>query len=441
MPTVPDNELLSMRGWPRGVNNRVRETEPADESSGGLGQSHMPASYFLREAVNVDLTKHGHPLRREGYTEVSAGYTHSLWGRKDMPFGLCVQEGHLCRVSQDGTVEQLVEVHRHAPMSYAVVNGMVFWSNGITNGRVDSIGALHWSLPTPPAPSLTAGSGGSLYAGTYSVASVYVDETDQEYGSSDVATVDVEESGSLSVTLAGSWPTGAVSMRVFVSRPNGEILYEIGEYSAPGTYAVDHSMLERGRELETQDLKPVRPGKIVRYFNGRVYVARDDTVIFTEALRYGVYRPAQGIYMFPSEVILMEPVSDGVFVGTREGVVFISGLDPYDVRQTNVLSHAPIPNTVTHVPGEYMESGDSFVPVWWGVDGAMVAGLNGGAVRQLTKDRLAVPEFQKGAMLYREREGMAQVLSTMQRGGEASAMAATDTVVATVRRNTKKLNC
>lgn len=437
MATPADNATLTMDGWPLGVNNRIRQTEPGKSTS---FRDTINTSLYLREAVNVDLTRLGHPLRRKGYTQITSGYTHSLWGDPAIDYGLCVHEGWLCKVLATGDVTQLREVHAYARVSYAVVNQQVFWSNGLEMGRVDEHGSLHWSLPEPPAPVLTAVAGGSLADGEYKVATVYVDEFDEEFGASDVAVKRVEATQQLQVFVPGGWPEDAVAVRVFVSQPNSEILYEVSTVQGPGNVNIHPSMLGKGRELETQDLKQPKPGRIVRYFNGRVYIAHNDTVLFTEALRYGLTRPAQGIYMFPSNVVLLEPVADGVFVGTKEGVVFINGTDPYDVVQQNVLSHEPVPNAVTRVPGEFMEAGDSTVPVWWSADGAMVAGLPGGKITQLSKDRLAVPGFSTGALLYREQRGMAQVVSALSRGSEQSGMSATDSVVTEVRRNTKKLN-
>lgn len=437
MASARDTDLLTMDGWPLGVNNRLRETEEGPKTT---RRDRANTSLSLREAVNVDLTRLGHPIRRKGYELVEAGYTHSLWSHPALGYGLCVHEGYLCQVQPSGVLVQIQEVHAYARVSYTTVNGEVYWSNGLQKGRVTKDSTLHWGLPNPPAPLLAVTENGALAPGRYSVAVTYIDEFDEEYGASAVADVLLQSGQGLDVAVTGQWPDEAAEVAVYVSQPNGEILYRVGEYPGPFTVAIQPGQLGRGMELETQQLHPPEPGRIVRYFNGRIYMARRNTVRFTEPLRYGLTRPAQGLYMFPSEPVLLEPVSDGLFVGTSEGVVFVRGTDPYDVVQTNVLSHAPVPHTVTRVPGELMDAGSSTVPVWWGEDGAMVAGLPGGQVRQLTKDRLAVPRFKSGAMLYREREGMAQVVSSLSKGADASAMGASDSVVAEVRTNTKILN-
>lgn len=437
MPTPADSGLLTMDGWPGGINNRVRETEQQFTQG---DRSSMKASETLRDAVNVDLTKLGHPIRREGYQLHRSGFTHSLWSHPAIDYGVCVHDGYLSRVTADGDVIPLQEVQAYRPVTYAYVNGHVYWSNDSEKGAVSSGWAGHWGLPEPPQPEYAL-IPGSLAEGRYAVVTVWVDQFGEEYGASKPSVITTDGQSSISVASPQDWPDPADKLRVFVSQPDGEVLYEGGESLAPGmTVDIHPSVLGRGRELETEELKTVKPCSIVRYFNGRLYMARNDTVTFTEPLRYSLTRPAQGIYMFSSKVTLLEPSLDGLYVGTDEGIVFIAGSDPYDIRQTNVSRHAPVPRAVTTVPGEFMGADQAEVPAWWGIDGALVAGLPGGNLQQLSKDRIATPNFGIGAMMYREREGMAQLVSSLRNGGEQSQLAATDTAVAEVRRNTTQLN-
>ena len=67
----------------------------------------------------------------------------------------------------------------------------------------------------------------------------------------------------------------------------------------------------------------------------------------------------------------------------------------------------------------------------------MEVGLPGGEIRQLTQDRLAVPDFSSGAILAREKEGMRHLVSVLKQPGE-NALGASDSVVAEIRRNALK---
>lgn len=433
MPTPADNQTQLMDGWPRGINNRSRETEQSIVTENERG---VPSSEFLREAINVDLTQFGHPIRRKGYELLSEGYTHSLWSNAQADLGLCVHDGFLSEVLVDGSTQPIKEVHAHAPMSFAEVNNAVYWCNGVESGVLRGPGSTRWGLDLPSHPVLRVGPGAPLDPGQYRVAFACVDEHGEEHGAVE-SSIFVSEGEGLSAELVGPWVAGAEFVTMFVSQPDGEILYEVPTRPGLGQpVQVQRSWLGRGRECETLNMTPLPPGHIVRYFNGRLYVAWRDAVLFTEPLRYSLYRPAANLYMYPSRVTLLEPTTGGIYVGHSKGVEFLQGDDPFDVRRSTVSRHPPIRNAVTRVPGELMGDAGSDVPVWWGQDGAMVAGLPNGEIRQLTRDRLAVQAYNTGAMLYREQDGMAHVVSSMAKAGQQSGLAATDSAVATVRKHT-----
>ena len=437
MPTPVDNQVLLMDGWPKGANNRLRETETEAASK---NEFEIPSSSWLREAVNVDLTRLGHPLRRAGYQQLVTGFTHSLWSDEYIDYGLCVHEGWLSKVTTDNGVliTPLTEVTPFLPMAYVAVNSVVYYSNGVDRGRVVNNTATHWGLPEPGQPEVSTSSG-TVFPGTYHVALTFEDYYGEEYGASDPVEIAVA-SGGITVTPPTPWPANVNKCNVYVTQANSEVYYLAKSLFTPGTVTITQPDLGKGRVLETLDLTQPQSGHILAHFNGRIYVARNDTVLFTEPLRYGLTRPAQGIYTFPERVGLLAAASDGLYVGFKGQVAFLAGMDPYDVSQVAVQPYGPVPRAMTYIAGERLGVNARHVPVWWGVDGAMVAGLPGGQVRQLTRDRLAVPTHELGAMMLREREGMSQVVSVLRRGGETNAMGASDSVVAEIRRNCVKLN-
>lgn len=437
MPTPLDNDVLRMDGWSKGVNNRVRETE---SQAAVRNQFEIPPSNWLRKAVNVDLTQLGHPLRRSGYQQLVSGFTHSLWSDEYINYGLCVREGQLCRVTTDNGVliTPLIDVVPTLPMAYVAVNSVVYYGNGVDKGRVIDGEVAHWGISEPGQPEVGI-TDGNLFPGTYHVALTFEDYYGEEYGASDPVEI-VVESGAITVTPPTPWPDTANKCNVYVTQANSEIYYLTKSLFEPGAVTITQSDMGKGRVLETLDFKQPQSGHILAYFNGRIYIARNDTVFFTEPLRYGLTRPAQGIYMFPERVDLLAATNDGLYVGFKGQTAFLAGMDPYDVSQIAVQPYGPIPRAMTYIAGERLGVSERHVPVWWGVDGTMVAGLAGGQVRQLTRDRLAVPKHELGAMMLREREGMSQVVSVLRRGGETNAMGASDSVVAEIRRDCVKLN-
>ena len=436
MPTPSDNDVLRMDGWPKGANNRLRETE---SQAATRNQFEIPSSPWLRSAVNVDLTKDGHPLRRQGFQRTQEGYMHSLWGDPSVPYALAVKDATLTLLTPEAT--PLVGVHPYARVAYAAVNGDVYWSNGSEKGRVRMGGVpVHWGLPLPAQPTLSvAFSGGGLWAGTYQVCTTYVDEDSEEGGACAAQTVEVAEGDGIAVTVSAP-QAPAVRTIVYVTGANGEDFTRTYSLAGAATVTVTAADIGRGMRLETQHLRAPSPSTLVRVFNGRIYGARDEMVWFTEPLRYSLARPSQGVYLYPTHPTLLEPVRSGMFVGGAFGVYFLAGRDPYDATQIAVSAKAPIPRAVTRVPGDWLGQSDSSLPAWWTQDGGMQVGMPDGTVQDMTADRLGIPQFQYGAMLVREREGMRQVVSVLGRGGEISNAVATDSVVTEVRRNCVRLN-
>lgn len=432
MTSPRDKDILTIPGWPGGINNRARETENVNVDN----RLRIPAGEFLRSAINVDLTQQGKPLRRRGYASVEAGFAHSLWRVGDVPFALMVRDGYLCTVSgPEPLIEQLTSVDWSRLMSYTTVNDRVYFSNGLDKGYITFDGQLRpWGTPVPAVAVLTPTADLSLNAGQYQVAVTYTGADGEEGGASEAGTITVVQGGGFTVAMPAA-PAEAVQRNVYVTQANSEVftLYRTVP-AATLSVVVSLSGMGAGRVLETQHLEPVIAGDIVRYFNGRIYFAVDEAVFFTEALRYGLVRYSQALYMMPKPVTLLEPSEDGLYVGYGDTVVFLGGGNPYDVTNTRVNSRGAVLGTGTRVPGYFLDRELEHVPVWWTQRGGMVAGFPGGEAQQLTQDRLAVPSFGAGAILAREREGMRHLVSTLRQPGENS-FGASDSVVAEIRRN------
>jgi hypothetical protein len=175
-------------------------------------------------------------------------------------------------------------------------------------------------------------------------------------------------------------------------------------------------------------------GQLVASFSGRIYTAKDDELWFSEAMSTHISRLSTNYYMFPRYIHMLQPVEDGIYIGDGNQIAFIKGSDPFTAEQVHVYPHGVVPFAYTRVPGEKFGVNDREVPVWWTMDGVLSVGLPGGEVRQLTRDRLSAPEYGFGAVSLREREGISQIVSSLQKGGDANNMGASDTVTAEVRR-------
>ena len=438
MTTPPEGKLLKMDGWPGGVNNRMRETE----QSALRNNVPIPSSEFLRRALNVDLTAEGHPIRRKGYTQHTPGYAHSLFSCEALGVFCAVIDGQLLAGRDPDSLQVMADVNKYTPVSYAVLNDVIYYSNGQILGEITyALEHRPWGIPTGPTPTVAgpAAENPGGWTDTRQVAVTYVDYYGREGGASEPILVGAD--GSFTVAIQVPLPTDVEEARIYMSEPNSEILYHIETVLTAPLVTIFPPTVSKGKELDTLNLHPPQPGQLVRAYNGRVYIARNDTVTFTEPLRFHLMRPSQGLYMFPDYVTLLEPADGGVYIGTKHGVVFLAGDDPYNVEQRFVSPYAPVEGASSLMPGDkFGLPSTDLVPIWWGVDGVLVVGLPGGELKQLTRDRLAVPGFGSGAVSLREYEGMSHIVSALQSSKGLNPMGASDTVVATVRRNNIVLN-
>lgn len=440
MGTTPDEKLvLTMDGWPGGINNRIRETEQKAMRDGAA----IPSSQFLRKALNVDLTAEGHPIRRKGSVELETGFVHSLWSSEEFGVFCVVIDGvlYFCASADTSTAYASVSVNRYLTVSYAKASYGIYWSNGSELGVFDvaTKTARNWGVPVGAAPA---------NSGTYRVdtdardvqmsrlvAVTYVDQWGLEGGASELATLDDEQA----IEVTQSFPNQIFEAKVYASDLNSETLYHVKTIYGPTTVAVN-DFQPKGEVLKTASMKPPKAGQLVAHHKGRVYIARNQTVFFTEPLNHHLVRPSQGIFMFSSYITLLQPAENGIYVGHDEGVFFLSFTDPYEVSQTHVSRYAPVEESATRLPGKWFQQPLAELPVWWNTDGVLVLGLPDGQLTELTRDRFAVPEYAKGAVSYREQEGMAHIVSSLRSSDGVTNMGANDTVVATVRTNNIVLN-
>lgn len=186
-------------------------------------------------------------------------------------------------------------------------------------------------------------------------------------------------------------------------------------------------------ELTDNLYETMQIGHFITSCNGRIYAAKKDTLWFSEGMSTHISRLATNYFLLPSYITMLQPSGDGLYIGTDGSIKYLSGADPFTAELGTAYAHGVVPFAFAQVPGEKFDVQEDTVPVWWTTDGVLSVGLPGGEVRQLTRDRLAAPEYGFGAISLREREGMSQIVSSLQKGGDANNMGASDSVVAEIR--------
>lgn len=426
---VPEKDLLSFKGWPAGVNN----VSPEERLS----------SKALREAVNVDLDVGGRVVRRRGYVRrVSGGNIHSLWSTGLISF--FVDGGTLYALDATTwvTTALVTGLTAGARVSYEQVGQYVFFTNGYEFGRYDVVAntaSLTGGVSNPGGqPILTATTGGDLVAGQYFVAVTFLNTDGQESGTGAAAYVTVDALGAIDLT---SIPQGTgAKIRVYVSTANGtsdELWQQADLPMGTTTYRVRKYI--PGKALRTQFMEPLPAGQLIRRYNGRMYVAVDNVLVYSDALRYHLYKPETDFIVFPDRITMVEPSLDGLFVASDK-IYFLEGGDPKDFKLSPVADIKAVEGTAQVVSGLLFPALKlSHNVVYWFTERGPYVGLPGGQAQALMDTRLAVDAFVRGATLLREEDGRRQLVTSLYGDKDASTFATTDYSVIEIRRNAVKL--
>lgn len=424
--TPTDRQLVTLAGWPGGVNNREPEDQlPVDENG---------RQTSLRQAVNTDLDRDGKPSRRPGYEQVVDADAHSLFAA---PQGmLCVIDGDLKLYDENLSGSTLISALGDRPVSYAVAGGETFWTNNFRIGRIAADGSVKpvW-IDAPGQPTVAAYATGALPAGNYQVAITYLDAGGRESGSSLATVVTLTAGQGIRLTNIPS-NADAATVRIYVYPQDGDGLYWAADVPA-GTTTYVIGLGERGKLLETQWLEPLPPGQCIRYYNGVVLVAKDNVIWRSDAFRFGLKR-YDAYARYSDYVSLMEPIGEvdltGVFIAAGKRTYFLRG-NPNDWSQVIAYPHGAIEGTACIASGSDFGLETANRVLYWVADnGVPVLGLPSGQVVPLTDKRFVTPLADRGATLFRDSNGIRQTITSLL-GSHTNKAAVSDFATAEVRRN------
>ena len=173
------------------------------------------------------------------------------------------------------------------------------------------------------------------------------------------------------------------------------------------------------------------------YFNGRVYLAVDKVVWYTELYLYNWVDATKNFLPFEAAVTMIGAVGDGLYVGTDEGLWFLSPQIRLDgsssgMKRTRVMDSPVIRGSMVAIPSELGNppqvplTADTPVQIalmFMTVTGACVAS-NGGAATNLTESKFIFPSAVSAAALFRRRDGVNQYVTATRSGGGGPVSAA-----------------
>jgi hypothetical protein len=313
------------------------------------------------------------------------------------------------------------------------VNGEIYLSNESINGKINVLGQyVPWGI-VPPLVAPVCSSADSVPRETYApailptlkgrntqklnrhyqVTCTFVLASGEESGAPLAVKVIGADTGYISVgSIPQSSDSRVVATRIYVADIDSDVFYAHIDVPNGVTSTYLAGPYGKGKELKTQFMVNPPCGQLVDYARGRIYIAVGNIVYFTEPIQYGLVNARFGFYMFPEHVTLLKGTNTGLYVSS-DITYYVDG-DPKPLKDGG-----SIPTTLKPVlPYKAIEGAACNLvdsqDVMWLSERGVVLGKDGGDVKNLTEDRIAMESSARGCMSIVEMNGMKNVLTIMR---------------------------
>jgi hypothetical protein len=162
---------------------------------------------------------------------------------------------------------------------------------------------------------------------------------------------------------------------------------------------------------------PLPPGKFLAVYRARLYVAKGPVLYIGDALSdcYDVRGKLASFRNFSSDITMVQPVDNGIYVSDSEQVWFLKGLGPDEMTREVANSSPAIPYTNQLIGGQYVGDGakhEDFA-LWTGASGICM-GDSGGAVGNVTVSKFVMSKHNLGAAVVKITNNEAYYINTLR---------------------------
>jgi len=135
------------------------------------------------------------------------------------------------------------------------------------------------------------------------------------------------------------------------------------------------------------------PGNHLAFFFGKLLVAKDNVLWWSEPYNFGLFNMAESFVQFNTKIRMVKPVAGGCFVSTEKSTYFLGGNNP---KAWTLMKVTTYPATEWSVAIDYIDGGDiemdpGLYAIWASSEGA-VLGTPGGQAVNLTKSKVIYPD-------------------------------------------------
>lgn len=360
-----------------GINN----VQPSER----LGESD------LAQASNVDVGLSGELSRRLGYATLDAA-TPVDWLHERKDCTLVVSGSDLIAVSLDGLTKtaMLTDASLSGRRMWFVdlPDGRTAFANGLLTGITDGATVTGWGVPVPASVGAATSVAGQLDPGAYQWRITYVRTSDGlESGAAfSTAPINLPDGG---ILLTGLPALAGHRINVYLTGANGDKAFYAGT-----TLTGSFSYLGKNDALtlpcHTEHLSPAPKGTICATWRGRALLAEGNVLHASRPHQPELFDLKRDFKQFTAPITMVQPVDDGIWVGTTKELAFLAGTQ-FDALQFTPRDVGPVVlGSGVSAPGEYVAQGQGAgqgAAMLCIAGGRIVSGFNGGLLLNVTRER------------------------------------------------------
>lgn len=367
----------------------------------------------LAQAVNVDVGLSGEVSRRQGYATLDAT-TPVDWLHERKDCTLVVSGGALFAISLDGATKtaMLTDASLSGRRMWFVdlPDGRTAFANGLLTGITNGVAVTGWGVPVPATVGTATSVAGQLNPGAYQWQITYVRTSDGlEGGATFSNPVNLPDGG---ILLTGLPVLAGHRINVYLTGANGDKAFYAGT-----TITGSFSYLGKNDALtlpcHTEHLSPAPKGTICATWRGRALLAEGNVLHASRPHQPELFDLKRDFKQFTAPITMIQPVDDGIWVGTEKELAFLAGTQ-FDALTFTPRDVGPVVcGSGVSAPGEYVAQGQGVgqgAAMLCIAGGRIVSGFNGGLLINVTRERYKTDATEVCAT-FRITDGIPQYLA------------------------------
>ncbi len=390
---------------------------------------------YLKTAMNVDIDRSGGVRKRKGYTKVLSGDFHSLWSDGNDCFA--VRDGDLVRIYSDYSTDTVLSNVGLSRLSYERAEGKIYFVSKETKGVIEDNSYRRFGIPSPnPQPTLSA-STGIMTSGTYQVSITFVSEDGRESGAGVAQTIELSSNSGIQLSNIPTSSDSTVDrVRIYCSTPNGMVLYLVDTIAHGVSSFKIADVIGGVTPLQSFNVYDAPYGQIIRLAHGRLWIAQDDILWYSEPYSYEWWKPHSNFISFDSTIRAVMPTEGGMWIATDK-LNYLTGKNPVDMRLKEVEPVKAVQGSDVKIVGAYLFIENTPIGYKWLIttDRGIFACYNDGIALNLTEKNVAFPAADEGTAMFVQEDGINRYVSIIKEKHDSQNTVVGDMVTSTIIRN------